>query len=329
MEFRTEIHIPPSENPVSYRSNILFMGSCFTENIGAIMKDLQFRVDVNPFGVNYNPSSVARNLWTLMNGKEYNQKDLDSDGDKWFSFDHHSRFSHPDPETCLKNINERIVFSAEHLKKTSHLLLTWGTAWVYVHRETANVVCNCHKLPAVRFSRHLLSVSQVTDTYTKLFAALRKAVPELRIILTVSPVRHWKDGPQLNSVSKSTLVLAAHRLTEMFSYCDYFPSWEIAMDDLRDYRFYGEDLVHPNSQMTRYIWEKFSGAWLDEETRKIIPAIQKLVSARNHRPFDPSSDKHREFCRNKLQEVRDLAERYPFLDLSGLEEYFNSCLKNG
>jgi hypothetical protein len=313
---------------MNYRSNILFMGSCFTENIGAKMKELRFRIDVNPFGVNYNPSSVARNLWTLMKGKEYAEEDLGQYGDKWFSFDHHSQFSHPDRDTCLKNINAKIQETHSHLKDTRFLMLTWGTAWVFVHKKTANVVSNCHKLPAANFSRHLLSVSQVVDTCTKLFAALRKQIPDLQIILSVSPVRHWKDGARLNSVSKSTLILAAHRLTELFSYVEYFPAWEIAMDDLRDYRYYADDLVHPGSQMIRYIWEKFSNAWFDEETLGLTPRIGKLVSAMDHRPFDPGSEQHLEFCRKMLEETRELSGRHPFLDLSGIEDHFSKPLKD-
>jgi hypothetical protein len=299
------------------------MGSCFTENIGEIMKDLQFRIEINPFGVNYNPSSVARNLWTLLNTREYSPEDLNSDGERWFSFDHHSDFSNRDRDVCLENINARIRESRKNLDKTDFLMLTWGTAWVYVYRKTANVVSNCHKVPASEFSRHLLSVNQIVDTCTKLFAALRKDNPGLRIILTVSPVRHWKDGPQLNSVSKSTLILAAHRLTEMFTYCEYFPAWEIAMDDLRDYRYYEEDLVHPNSQMVKYIWEKFSGTLLDDETKTIMKKMEKLVNSMKHRPFDADSEKHREFLRKQLEATRDLAGEYPFLQLEKLEKYFS------
>ena len=327
MKFRTEVEIPAPEQQINYRSNLLFMGSCFTENIGDIMKNLQFSIDVNPFGVNYNPSSVARNLWTLINQKEYSTDDLHSGNDRWFSFDHHSDFSDSDPDTCLTKINRRINLSGSKLKETDYLLLTWGTAWVYVHKRTANVVSNCHKLPANDFSRHLLSVSQITDTYTKLFAALRKSAPELKIILTVSPVRHWKDGARLNSVSKSSLILAAHKLTEMFSYCEYFPAWEIAMDDLRDYRYYDDDLVHPNKQMISYIWEKFSAAWLDQETIKIMKSVEKLVNAKNHRPFDPASQKHRDFCSKQLEEILRLGELYPFLKLGELEDYFHASLK--
>lgn len=326
MEFRTEVHIPPSETRISYRSNIQFMGSCFTENIGAMMKELRFKIDVNPFGVNYNPSSVSRNLWALLNRKEYTKSDLHSGGDRWFSFDHHSRFSDPDPDICLENINKRLRISQEHLKDTRFLILTWGTAWVYVHRKTSNVVSNCHKLPAANFSRHLLTHSQIVDTYTKLIAGLRSEIPDLHIILSISPVRHWKDGATLNSVSKSTLLLAAHKLCEMFSYCDYFPAWEIAMDDLRDYRFYADDLVHPNNQMIRYIWEKFTQAWFDEQTLELSRDIRKLSNARNHRPFDPSSKQHHDFCRKQLNEIHKLTENHPYLDLSELEDYFNASL---
>jgi hypothetical protein len=324
MNFRTEVNITPPEQQISYRSNILSMGSCFTENIGEIMKELQFRIEVNPFGVNYNPSSVARNLWTLMNAKEYSPDDVHSDGDRWFSFDHHSDFSNRDRDACLENINTRIRESRKNLDKTDFLMLTWGTAWVYVYKKTANVVSNCHKVPAREFSRHLLTVNQVVDTCTKLFAAIRQTNPGLRIILTVSPVRHWKDGPQLNSVSKSTLVLAAYRLSEMFSYCDYFPAWEIAMDDLRDYRYYGEDLVHPNSQMVNYLWEKFTGAWLDEESKGIMKKIGKLVNAMKHRPFDQDSEKHRVFLEKQLEATRSLGREFPFLRLDELEKYFSS-----
>ena len=324
MEFRTEVHIPPSENRISYKSDILFMGSCFTENIGAKMQELRFRVDLNPFGINYNPSSLSRNIWALLKNKQYTREDLYGEHGRWFSFDHHSQFSAAEPDVCLNNINERIQFSGKRLPHTNILLLTWGTAWVYVLKETANVVSNCHKLPSGKFSRHLLSVNQVVDTYTKLFAGLRSKVPELKIILTVSPVRHWKDGPVLNSVSKSTLLLAAHRLTDMFSYCEYFPAYEMAMDDLRDYRFYESDLIHPNQQMISYIWEKFSAAYFDDGTRKLMAEIGKLTAARNHRPFDPASKEYLQFCNKQLEKTQQLQKENPGIDLAELADFFST-----
>ncbi len=328
MDFRTEINIPPSVHRISYDSRILFMGSCFAENIGSMMKELQFRVDLNPFGVNYNPSSLSRNLWTLISGKRYTKKDLHKANEKWFSFDHHSQFSAGDPDTCLDQINRRIRFSSDGLQQTDFLLLTWGTAWVYVLKESATVVSNCHKLPADRFSRHLLTINQVVDTYTKLFAGLRSKLPELKVILTVSPVRHWKDGPVMNSVSKSTLLMAAYRLTELFSYCEYFPAYEIAMDDLRDYRFYSGDLVHPNQQMIQYIWEKFSAAYFDESTLRLMAEIGKLAAAKSHRPFDPGSAQYMDFCKKQLEKVNQLMKDYPGLDLEDLTAFFKESLKN-
>ena len=326
MDFRTEINIPTSENRISHESDILFMGSCFTENIGSMMQELRFRVDLNPFGINYNPSSLSRNLWALLNGKQYIKKELHEANGRWFSFDHHSQFSDADPGDCLDRINKRIKSSGDRFSGTSYLLITWGTAWVYVLKETATVVSNCHKLPSDKFSRHLLSVNQVVDTYTKLFAGLRTQVPELKIILTVSPVRHWKDGPVMNSVSKSTLLLAAHRLTEMFSYCEYFPAYEIAMDDLRDYRFYESDLVHPNQQMIRYIWEKFSDTYFDEKTKKLMGEIGKLNAARSHRPFDPASQQYRQFCNKQGEKAKQLVEKHPYLDLNDLIAFFDEPL---
>jgi hypothetical protein len=327
MDFRTEVIIPPSENRITYDSGILFMGSCFTENIGTMMQEFRFRVDLNPFGIVYNPSSLSRNLWILLNGKEFSREDLHEANGKWFSFDHHSRFSGADPENCLERINQRLNTSGDLFPGTDYLMLTWGTAWVYVLRESAQVVCNCHKLPASRFSRHLLTVNQVVDTYAKLFAGLRSRLPDLRIILTVSPVRHWKDGPVMNTVSKSTLLLAAQRLTELFSYCEYFPAYEIAMDDLRDYRYYGEDLVHPNRQMTRYIWEKFSATYFDEPTTGLMGEIEKLTAARNHRPFDPASNQYRQFCEKKYQQAEQLLKKHPGLDLADLIAHFREPLK--
>lgn len=326
MEFRTEVNIRPSENRISYGSGILFAGSCFTENIGSRMQELRFRVDLNPFGINYNPSSLSRNLWALLKGKQYTQNDLHEANEKWFSFDHHSQFSAVDPDTCLDNINKRIRHSRDRLSGTDYLLLTWGTAWVYVLKESATIVSNCHKLPADNFSRHLLSVNQVVDTYTKLFAGLISKMPGIKVILTVSPVRHWKDGPVLNTVSKSTLLLAAHRLTEMFSYCEYFPAYEIAMDDLRDYRFYGDDLVHPSQQMIQYIWEKFSDSYFDEQTLELMAEIGKLNAARKHRPFDPASEKYRQFCKKQLHKAERLMADHPGLDLTNLIAFFNESL---
>jgi hypothetical protein len=252
--------------------------------------------------------------------------ELHNFNDKWFSFDHHSQFSHPDRDVCLERINSRIKASNSRLKNTGTLILTWGTAWVYVNSDTANIVSNCHKLPAEKFKRYLLTVSQITDTYTSLFARIRKDIPDLRVILTVSPVRHWKDGARMNTVSKSTLVLAAHQLTGSLSYCEYFPAYEIAMDDLRDYRFYEKDMIHPNSQMVDYIWERFSDAYFDDETRQIMAQIQKLVSAKNHRPFHPESSQYADFCIKQVQSIKKLRERYPFLSLDELESHFR--LKN-
>lgn len=327
MDFRTEVHTPPTDLRIDYRSGSLLMGSCFTESIGSKMQEMHFPADVNPFGICYNPSSVSRNLWTLFDGRELKKPDLHHHNDLWFSFDHHGEFSHPDPDTCLKSINDRIQTSHEKLKTTGNLILTWGTAWVFVHRDTTNVVSNCHKVPAEKFQRYLLTVTQIVDTYTKLFARIQKELPDLKVILTVSPVRHWNDGAEMNTVSKSTLAIAAYQLSQRFSYCEYFPAYEIAMDDLRDYRFYGDDLVHPNSQMVSYIWEKFSGAYFDAETRTISANLQKIVAARNHRPFHPESKQYLDFCRKQIESITRIKDKYPFLALHDLEQFFQDRLK--
>ncbi len=320
--FRTEVNIPPSPDKISHHSNILFIGSCFTENIGVWMKEFKFRVDINPFGINYNPASVARNIELLLERKKYIPDDLYHYNDLWFSFDHHSRFAHPDPAQCLLTINNRLESSAKNLTVTDFLIITFGTAWVYERKNTGTIVSNCHKVPAREFNRYLLSVNQIVQTYTGLIKRLNDLIPSLNIIFTVSPVRHWKDGAPLNMVSKSTLILAVHEIVSTYDCAEYFPAYELAMDDLRDYRFYNEDMIHPNNQMTAYIWKKFSETYFDPETINLIKELNSLQRALNHKAFYPSSKEHKHFITKQLEIIDGLQKKYPFLDFTSEKEYF-------
>jgi len=315
-KFRTEVTILPSPHKISYSSSILFIGSCFTVNIGSKMQEYKFNVDINPFGIVYNPLSVKQNLEALIENKQYVKSDLFQYSDRWVSFDHHSRFSGHDPESCLEQINRRIDFSAKKLKETDFLIITMGTAWIYKLADSGKVVSNCHKFPSKLFKRELLKPEDIVQNYKVLINALLEINPQIRIIFTVSPVRHWKDGPVQNTLSKSILFLTIHELLSIFDCTEYFPAYEIAIDDLRDYRFYGADMLHPNSQMTDYMWNKFCQVYLDDETIKIMKDLEKLIHAIQHKPFFPGSVQHREFIMKHIEYIRSLEKKYPFLNLS-------------
>jgi len=315
-KFRTEVTIVPSSYKISYRSSILFIGSCFTENIGVKMQEYKFNVDINPFGIVYNPLSVKQNLDALLECKQYIKSDLFHDTDRWISFDHHSRFSGHDPESCLEQINERIDYAAKKLKKTDFLIITFGTAWIYKLADSGKLVSNCHKLPSEFFHRELIKIEDIVQNYKALINSLLRINPQICIILTVSPVRHWKDGPVQNTISKSILFLAIHELVGTYNCVEYFPAYEIAIDDLRDYRFYEADMLHPNSQMTNYIWNKFCQVYFDDETTKIMKELEKLIQAMQHKPFFPSSAQHQKFLGKQIEFVQFLQHKYPFLNLS-------------
>jgi len=302
------------------------LGSCFTENIGQRMQDVKFDIDINPFGIVYNPLSVLNSIELLLENKTYTRDDLLHDKDQWFSFDHHSQFSDTKLETCLEKINSRLTRSSDHLRNLDVMILTFGTAWSYVLTGTNKIVSNCHKQPAEKFDRFHLTDNQIFDYYYKLIGKLFDKNPRLKIILTVSPVRHWKDGPVENSLSKAILITSIHRLIDQFPAIEYFPAYEIAMDDLRDYRYYADDMLHPNKQMIDYVWDKFSQAYFRPDTQQVIADVEKIVIARNHKAFQPKSDEHQKFLRTQLEKIHSLKEKYPYLNLNKDEQAFLSML---
>lgn len=302
------------------------IGSCFTEYIGTRMLEYKFDVDINPFGIVYNPMSVSQNLEIILSGKKYVKADLHNYQDSWISFDHHSRFSFPEPEICLREINRRIEYSHSRINTIQCLIITFGTAWIYKIAESGKLVSNCHKIPASFFKRELVKIDDILPVYKKIIDRLIRVNPSIRIIFTVSPIRHWKDGPVQNTVSKSILILTIHELFKSFNCIEYFPAYEIALDDLRDYRYYEEDMIHPNSQMTGYIWDKFCHTYFEDETFEIMKEIGKLKNALKHKPFRPGTAKHIEFLNNQLDLVRRLKQKYPCLNFSDEENYLEKQL---
>ncbi len=303
MKFRTELKINPFTRKIGYSDRILALGSCFTEHIAARMEQLKFHITANPTGILFNPSSISESVRTYALHKEVTRKELHSDHDLWFHYAFHGDFSRLSPEEALLAMNAARDRAAEALSVSNTLLITWGTSWVY--ERDGHIVANCHRQPAREFTRHRLSVEEIVEDYT---ALIQNELQGKHIILTVSPVRHIGDGLSGNNVSKSTLRLAAEILCERFPEVDYFPSYEALIDDLRDYRYYADDLVHPSTQAVAYIWELFSEAVLDDHTRELIPQIEAVLRMAAHRPRNPHAEEYQKMVRRALDEIDRLKE---------------------
>jgi len=319
MKLISEVQLPDYPFKIDHHTPLMMMGSCFTENIGKQLMRYLFPVCINPYGVTYNPLSVKKGLDALLERDTYRMEDLDHYNDLWFSFDHYTKFSSPHQEEALAKINGAFRKAKEMMPKVQYLIITWGTAWVYRYNPTGEVVCNCHKIPASQFTRSRLSADEITRTYESLIPQLLALNPHMKILLTVSPVRHWKDGAHGNQLSKATLLLAAESLINQFpEHLFYFPSYEIVMDELRDYRFYSEDLVHINPLATTYIWEKFKQSLLSGEARHIIQEISPLLKLLEHRPLNQEGESYQKLLILKAKKRDTLQTIYPFLSWKNL-----------
>lgn len=315
-QFRTIVPIEPQKNKVSYDSRLLFMGSCFASNIGSYFTETGFNAMVNPFGVLYNPISIAGAIERLISGDLYRSDNLKYYNGLWQSFDHHSQFNHEDQEQCLHTINQSLIQGAQFLKNADYLFITFGTSWVYEWNETDKIVSNCHKFPASHFNRFLASQIQITERYKKLITQLHWFNPDLKIILTVSPVRHWKDGAHGNQISKAILLLSIEELCQQYEHLLYFPAYEILLDELRDYRFFDDDMLHPSSSAVKYIRSRFTMAWLDNTAHKFIKSMEQIKNALNHRPFNPRSEQHQLFLQKTLIKLEEMKKAFPNIDFT-------------
>jgi hypothetical protein len=328
MSFFTEIQIPEFPWKLDYSRSMMLMGSCFSENIGQKLLDLKFGADMNPFGILYNPESIANSLQILLEKRLFTENDLFQDQGLWNSFYHHSRFSDVDRDQTLENINSRIVSSHEFLKTADFLIVTFGTAWIYELKRTGQIVSNCHKVPAPEFKRFRLGVFEIVEKWRELAEKLWQFNPNLKLIFTVSPIRHWKDGAVENQLSKATLLLAVDQLIRGFGdlSCRYFPSYEIMMDELRDYRFYAEDMLHLSPVAVDHIFERFCAAMVSPESMKTSGQVAKIMKALQHRPFNPKSPEYEKFLRANLDEIAQLKNRFPGLDWEKETAHFNQQL---
>ncbi len=326
VKLKTPVDIPEYGLEITYKDNIFFIGSCFTEHIGKRLTDYAFSSIVNPFGAVYNPVSVANSLNIIIDKKIFTEKDLFHYNGVWFSFFHNTSFSYSDKNQCLDNINRAIHDAHFFLKKTDYLFITLGTAYVYEKKEEKYVVSNCHKLPPKHFNRYLLDVDDICNSLNNLISRLKEFNPGLKIVFTVSPVRHLKDGAQGNLLSKSTLVLASQKVKTRHENIFYFPAYEIMMDELRDYRFYNPDMVHLNIVAIDYIWEKFMHGFFSKDTRQAVSEIEKLYKAKIHKPVNRTSQAYKDFLTESLERTTALRKKYPAIKLERYIKYFKGEL---
>ncbi len=318
MNFRTPITLPPFQRPVDHRRRGLSLGSCFAEEMGRRMRIAKFPLTLNPFGILFNPASIAASLDRLASGEPFREEDLTRCGESWVSLAHHGRFSGNDPAQVLEGINGALEEGARALAEADYLILTLGTAWVYEHLSTGRIAANCHKLPARDFRRYRLSPEEVAACLEQALAPY----PGKQIILTVSPVRHGGDDPVENQLSKATLIVAAAALAEKYPNIGYFPAYEILTDELRDYRFYAPDMLHPSEVAIAYIWERFAQTALTAGARQLTGQLEKLRRAMEHRPLDPCGGAHQAFREKMASEIRALQTTWPDLDFSEETAYF-------
>jgi hypothetical protein len=322
MELRTTFSIEPSDEKITYNDKVMFIGSCFASNMGSQMELGHLPVMINPAGTVFNPVSVSNTLDIITGKKEFFSDDLHFHDGNWLSFFHYTDFSSDDRSKVLQKINSRTAKASEFLSKAKFLFITFGTARVYFLRKSGMVVSNCHKIPSSQFESKLLSVEEIVSVWTQQLEKLNNLYPELKVIFTVSPVRHWKDGAHGNQVSKSVLFLVIEQLLAHKSAPKYFPAYELLMDDLRDYRFYNDDMLHPSSQAVSYIWDAFAECYLEKDTLIIWKEAVKISKAFNHRLGTDSINKLSLFANKILKQISDLKDKAPDIDLSMEEEYF-------
>lgn len=310
MNLQTKIQLKKqSEDLIDYNSNMLLLGSCFSNNIGAKLDYFKFQNLQNPFGILFQPKAIENLITNAINEKVYSEKDIFFENGQWHSFEAHSKLSHVSEEDLLNNLNTQIKLTNEKIHDATHIIITLGTAWVYRFLETNQIVANCHKVPPKQFIKELLSVEAIEKSLLAIINLFKSVNVHVSIIFTVSPVRHLKDGFVENTLSKSHLITAIHSILNNDVF--YFPSYEIMMDELRDYRFYAEDMIHPNQTAINYIWEKFSAVWVSDNALKTMEAVDDIQKGIQHKPFNANSLEHKNFLKKLENKKLSLQEAYP------------------
>ncbi|WP_338357296.1 GSCFA domain-containing protein [Yeosuana marina] len=317
MNLQTQIPLEKqSKNLIDYYSNVLLLGSCFSDNIGKKLDYFKFQNTQNPFGILFHPKAIETLIVHAIEEKTYSETDIFFHNEQWHCFDSHSKLSNTSKEDLLNDLNAIIKTTSKQIHASTHIVITLGTAWMYRFIETNAVVANCHKVPQKQFVKELMGIEAITQSLENIIKLVKNVNSEVTIIFTVSPVRHLKDGFVENTQSKSHLITAIHRVLSLQAQSRdlyYFPSYEIMMDELRDYRFYNEDMVHPNQTAINYIWERFKKVWIWKEASKTMDEIDVIQKGLQHKPFNPNSEAHQKFLKNLEFKKSQLQSKFPHI----------------
>lgn len=324
MDFLIPISISELQPKISYQDKIMLIGSCFTEHIGKFLEEDKFDVLQNPNGIIFDPNTISKSIISWIENEKVEESELFQQDEIWHSWKFHSRFSDLKKDVAIKKMNDSIENAHHYLKKAKWLIITLGTSYCYQLAETGTIVANCHKVPANQFKKHLNTITESIEAFDIVLYRLFKFNPDLNIIFTVSPVRHIRDGIVENTLSKARLIEVVHHLVNKFSKLHYFPSYELMIDVLRDYRFYDADLVHPNYAGTSYVLENFAKATMSEMTQKEMETMHKIFLAKNHKPFNPNSLAHKKFLEKFYNLSIQMQKTYPNLDFEKEIKYFES-----
>jgi len=325
-DFRTIINAPEFPFSITHENKVALLGSCFAQKMGAQLCDVKIPTLINPFGILFNPFSIMNALERMLNNRPYGEHELIDLGESIASLDHHGRFNGKTAAETLHTINKELLKGADFLRSSHVLFITLGSAWVYRHLSSDHIVANCHKIPNKAFRKELLSFQDVHLTLRQLAEFVALHVPNINIVFTVSPVRHWKDGAIENQRSKALLISALHQVVDEFEHCHYFPAYEMMMDDLRDYRFYNTDMLHPSPQAIDYVWQKFQLSFFTNECRIVCNEVRSVVQSAEHRPIDPESNSFQRFVRKQLEIINALEAKYPSVDMSAERLRFENFL---
>ncbi len=323
MQFTLALDIPQLPKPISYTDNILLTGSCFTEHIADRLHQSKFKVLSNPHGILFNPLSVASSLDGYMDGRQYKQEELFSLNELWNSWDHHTRFSNIDAVAALNGINASQTEASDFIRKADWVIITLGSAFQYYLKESGKPVANNHRAPAQWFEKKLLTTEVIVAALSQTMERLFALNPFVQVMLTISPVRHIRDGVVDNNRSKARLIESVHILREQFEKVQYFPAYELVIDVLRDYRFYDIDLVHPNFPATQFVWEHFTKSCIAPLAHEIMKQVQDIVTARSHRTRFPETEAHKKFKVSYAEKTKALMDKYPFLGMEKEIQYFS------
>ena len=329
MEFRTIIPIKPLQRGIDHSSSILSLGSCFADNMAQRLSRVKFDITASPTGILFNPESIADAIERMVQVTQGNEsrlpqaEELQQRDEVWFNYDFHSSFSHTDAELALQNMKAAVSRGAKALAKADTIIITFGSAFVYRLNTNGKVVGNCHKQPQSLFTKEMLSAQDIAARYISL---IKTALADKHIILTVSPIRHMGDGAEQNSLSKATLRVATGLIAAELDNVSYFPSYEIMYDELRDYRFYDDDMIHPSKMAIDYIWQRFAEVAFSDNTRQVTSDIERIIKASEHRPLDAQSDAHKRFCTQMIEQIAILQTKFPAIDMQEEKESFNTYL---